>query len=124
MELLESWPLDDVALRDRLLAAYGDPGRGYHDEVACRECFDAFGLVTRRQNLHELGRVGVADIVNGEKRAFLGYDKGKVTRAEATGRDTLYLDAFVSGLAVRVKAGRGCLLFGLAVVRPHTLAGE
>ena len=31
MDLLESWPLGDAALRDRLLAAYADPGRGYHD---------------------------------------------------------------------------------------------
>ena len=31
MDLLESWPIGDVALRDRLLAAYDDPGRGYHD---------------------------------------------------------------------------------------------
>lgn len=32
MELLESWPLGDATdLRDRLLTAYGDPSRGYHD---------------------------------------------------------------------------------------------
>jgi predicted metal-dependent HD superfamily phosphohydrolase len=32
VELLESWPLGGaVELRDRLLAAYGDPSRGYHD---------------------------------------------------------------------------------------------
>ena len=33
MELLESWPLGEatVDLRDRLLAAYDDPVRGYHD---------------------------------------------------------------------------------------------
>ncbi len=31
MDLTAWWPLDDLALRDDLLAAYGSPERGYHD---------------------------------------------------------------------------------------------
>ncbi len=38
MELLESWPLTDRPdLRDRLLAAYDDPARGYHDRIHLSE---------------------------------------------------------------------------------------
>ncbi len=38
MELLESWPLSDrTDLRDRLLAAYDDPARGYHDRLHLSE---------------------------------------------------------------------------------------
>jgi predicted metal-dependent HD superfamily phosphohydrolase len=46
VELLESWPLggaDD--LRDRLLAAYGDPSRGYHDRQHLAEVVAHLGLL-------------------------------------------------------------------------------
>jgi predicted metal-dependent HD superfamily phosphohydrolase len=49
VELLESWPLGGALdLRDRLLSAYGDPSRGYHD----------------RQHLEEV--VGNLDLLRGE----------------------------------------------------------
>lgn len=41
MDLHEHWPLPgSEALRDRLLAAYADPGRGYHDTTHLREVLD------------------------------------------------------------------------------------
>ena len=45
MDLLESWPIGDVALRDRLLAAYDDPGRGYHDLRHLTEVVDNIQLL-------------------------------------------------------------------------------
>ena len=41
MDLVDRWPLDGAAgLRDELLAAYGDPGRGYHDLRHLAEVLD------------------------------------------------------------------------------------
>ena len=46
MELLESWPLGGVAdLRDRLLAAYDEPSRGYHDRRHLAEVVAHVGLL-------------------------------------------------------------------------------
>ncbi len=48
----EWWPLPEQSgLRDELLAAYGDPGRGYHDTRHLAEVLE---------RLDELGRAGVA----------------------------------------------------------------
>ena len=46
MDLLESWPLSDQAeLRDRILAAYDDPARGYHDVRHLAEVVDHVDLL-------------------------------------------------------------------------------
>ena len=47
---LERWPLADLDLRDALLAAYADPGRGYHDTLHLTEVLD---------RLDELAAAGV-----------------------------------------------------------------
>ena len=46
----ERWPLADLDLRDALLTAYADPGRGYHDTLHLTEVLD---------RLDELGAAGV-----------------------------------------------------------------
>jgi predicted metal-dependent HD superfamily phosphohydrolase len=48
---LERWPLADLELRDALLAAYDDPGRGYHDTLHLTEVLD---------RLDELSAAGLA----------------------------------------------------------------
>jgi predicted metal-dependent HD superfamily phosphohydrolase len=46
MDPLESWPLGQhTGLRDRLLAAYGDPARGYHDARHLVEVLDNIQLL-------------------------------------------------------------------------------
>jgi predicted metal-dependent HD superfamily phosphohydrolase len=41
VSLADRWPLDDAHdLRDELLAAYADPGRGYHDTLHLTEVLD------------------------------------------------------------------------------------
>jgi predicted metal-dependent HD superfamily phosphohydrolase len=51
-DLSGAWPLDEaLGLRDELLAAYGDPGRGYHDTRHLAEVLE---------RLEELAASGVA----------------------------------------------------------------
>ena len=43
---VERWPLADLELRDALLAAYADPGRGYHDTLHLTEVLDRLDELT------------------------------------------------------------------------------
>ena len=61
MDLRDRWPLSGVDyLRDRLLAAYGDPERGYHDLLHLEEVLDRLGELARHGVTFDRVTVGLA----------------------------------------------------------------
>jgi predicted metal-dependent HD superfamily phosphohydrolase len=59
MDLADSWPLPELSeVRDRLLVAYGDPARGYHDRTHLAEVLEHV-----QELRHELAGEGDLDTV-------------------------------------------------------------
>ncbi len=90
VELTEQWPLPDAEpLRDELLTAYGDPGRGYHD---LRHLAEVLG------RLRELERAGVEFAEPEVRLAAWFHDAVYDGRPGAEERSARWAEAALTGL--------------------------
>jgi predicted metal-dependent HD superfamily phosphohydrolase len=84
------WPLDEaLGLRDELLAAYGDPGRGYHDVRHLAEVLE---------RLEELFEAGVAYERRAVQLAAWFHDAVYDGRAGAEERSAQWAERALAGL--------------------------
>jgi predicted metal-dependent HD superfamily phosphohydrolase len=115
-ELAERWPRAELAdVRDALLAAYDDPGRGYHDTLHLRE------VLTRLDELAAAG-LGFDPVVTGVAAWF--HDAVYDGERDAEERSAVWAEEALAGTPYAADVARLVRLTETHDPAPDDLAGQ